>query len=42
MCYSCDSKYFNLTTPDRYSIEIENAVQRIKESVPNVLVNLRK
>lgn len=42
MCHSCDSKYFNLTTPERYNIEIEKAVQRIKKSVPNVLVNLCK
>ncbi|KAK4515678.1 pre-rRNA processing protein [Mucor velutinosus] len=40
MCQSCDSKLTNLTTPEVYAREIENAVQRIKRSIPKTFVNL--
>ncbi|KAL9539926.1 hypothetical protein MBANPS3_009989 [Mucor bainieri] len=40
MCQACDSKLTNLTTPDVYAREIENAVQRIQKSMPKVFVNL--
>ncbi|EPB86320.1 hypothetical protein HMPREF1544_06859 [Mucor circinelloides 1006PhL] len=40
MCQSCDSSLSNLTTPDVYAQAIENAVQRIRKTIPNVFVNL--
>ncbi|KAF1798760.1 hypothetical protein V8B55DRAFT_1388400 [Mucor lusitanicus] len=40
MCQACDSKLTNLTTPEVYAREIENAIQRIKQSIPKVYVNL--
>lgn len=42
MCQACDSKLTNLTTPEVYAREIENAIQRIKQSIPKVYVNLSK
>lgn len=42
MCQSCDSNLSNLTTPDVYAKAIENAVQRIRKTIPNVFVNLSK
>ncbi|CAO3625346.1 unnamed protein product [Mucor fragilis] len=40
MCQSCNSELANLTTPEVYAREVENAIQRIQKSIPKVFVNL--
>lgn len=40
MCGACNSSYINDTTPEVFGSYVEAAVERIRNSIPKVLINL--
>lgn len=40
MCSACNSSYINDTTPEVFGSYVEAAVERIRNGIPKVLVNL--
>ncbi|KAG0163768.1 hypothetical protein DFQ30_011035 [Apophysomyces sp. BC1015] len=40
ICGSCKTEFYNIHNPDTYEAFVDNALKRIREKIPRVLVNL--